>query len=226
MQRLQAFKYVLMPNGEQARKMCQCAGMARLVFNRGLALQQARHEAGDKKLGYTASCKALTGWRNSAETPWLKAGPIHPLQQSLKDLERAYANFFAKQASFPRFKKKGQRDSFRLTRPETDQARPGQPPPLPSQAGLATLSPEPRGAGDGEEHYRQPVRWAVVRLDSDRARDHGAGPHRRLCRYRHGRGAFRHALGRPPSSPAQQLQNASRGTAQGAAVPESQDEIQ
>jgi putative transposase len=35
------------------------------------------------------------------------------LQQALKDLERAYANFFAKRADFPRFKKKGQPDHFR-----------------------------------------------------------------------------------------------------------------
>ncbi|WP_221188311.1 RNA-guided endonuclease InsQ/TnpB family protein [Halomonas cerina] len=118
MQRLQAFKYELMPNGEQVRKMRQFAGMVRFVFNRGLALQKARHEAGDKKLGYAALCKELTSWRNSAETPWLKDGPIHPLQQSLKDLERAYANFFAKRADFPRFKKKGQRDSFRYPDPK------------------------------------------------------------------------------------------------------------
>ncbi|MCL7940851.1 transposase [Halomonas sp. ATCH28] len=98
--------------------MRQFAGMARFVFNRGLALQKARYEAGDKKLGYADLCKELTGWRNSDETPWLKGGPIHPLQQSLKDLERAYANFFAQRADFPRFKKKGQRDSFRYPDPK------------------------------------------------------------------------------------------------------------
>jgi len=35
------------------------------------------------------------------------------LQQSLKDLERAYKNFFAKRANLPHFKKKGQSESFR-----------------------------------------------------------------------------------------------------------------
>jgi len=35
------------------------------------------------------------------------------LQQALKDLERAYKNVFQKRASFPRFKKRGQRDSLR-----------------------------------------------------------------------------------------------------------------
>ena len=118
MQRLQAFKFELMPNGEQVRKMRQFAGMARFVFNRGLALQKARYEAGDKKLGYAGLCKQLTGWRNSYDTPWLKEAPVHPLQQSLKDLERAYANFFAKRADVPRFKKKGRHDSFRYPDPK------------------------------------------------------------------------------------------------------------
>ena len=41
------------------------------------------------------------------ETAWLCDTPPKPLQQTLKDLERAYTNFFAKRADFPRFKKKG-----------------------------------------------------------------------------------------------------------------------
>ncbi|EEQ3215300.1 TPA: IS200/IS605 family element transposase accessory protein TnpB, partial [Escherichia coli] len=44
---------------------------------------------------------------------WLKDAPSQPLQQSLKDLERAYKNFFRKRAAFPRFKKRGQNDAFR-----------------------------------------------------------------------------------------------------------------
>ncbi|WP_414041977.1 RNA-guided endonuclease InsQ/TnpB family protein [Acidithiobacillus sp. M4-SHS-6] len=44
--------------------------------------------------------------------------PVHPLQQTLKDLERAYANFFAKRAAFPRFKKKGRSDRFRYPEPK------------------------------------------------------------------------------------------------------------
>ena len=36
------------------------------------------------------------------------------MQQSLKDAERAYKNFFEKRADFPRFKKKGSGDSFRF----------------------------------------------------------------------------------------------------------------
>ena len=113
MQRLQAYRYELKPSGEQQRQMGCFAGSCRFVFNKALALQKERHERGEKKLGYAGLCKLLTDWRNGTDTPWLKEAPTHPLQQALKDLERAYANFFAKRADFPRFKKKGQGDSFR-----------------------------------------------------------------------------------------------------------------
>lgn len=118
MQRHQAFKYELRPDGQQQRQMRRFAGSCRFVFNKALALQKARYEQGEKKLGYAGLCKELTAWRNGPETPWLKDAPVHPLQQTLKDMERAYANFFAKRAGFPRFKKKGQSDSFRYPDPK------------------------------------------------------------------------------------------------------------
>lgn len=113
MLRLQAFRYELRPNGGQERDLRRFAGSRRFVFNKALALQKERRERGEKKLGYAALCKELTAWRNGEETPWLKDAPVHPLQQSLKDLERAYANFFEGRGEFPRFKKKGRNESFR-----------------------------------------------------------------------------------------------------------------
>lgn len=124
MQRLQAFKFELMPAGEQERNMRRFAGSCRVVYNEALALQKARYEAGEKKLGYAGLCKLLTDWRNGAPlpsgrvSPWLKEAPCHPLQQTLKDLERAYRNFFEKRADFPRFKKRGMKDSFRYPDPK------------------------------------------------------------------------------------------------------------
>lgn len=47
--------------------------------------------------------------------------PVHPLQQSLKDLERAYANFFDKRAASPRFRKKSLSD--RVLDPDPKQIR-------------------------------------------------------------------------------------------------------
>lgn len=113
MKQLQAFKYELMPNGDQQRNMRRFAGACRFVFNKGLALQKSHYEGGGKFLSYVDLAKQLTCWRNSSETQWLSDAPVHPLQHALKDLGRAYKNFFAKRAYFPRFKKKGMGESFR-----------------------------------------------------------------------------------------------------------------
>ena len=118
MQRLQAFKFELMPSGERQRDMRRFAGACRFVFNKALALQKENYDAGGRFIGYVAMAKHLTAWRNGSETPWLKDAPVHPLQHSLKDMERAYKNFFAKRAAFPRFKKRDQRDSFRYPDPK------------------------------------------------------------------------------------------------------------
>jgi putative transposase len=121
MKRLQAFKYELQPDGEQKRDMRKFAGSCRFVFNKALALQKENYEAGHKFISYVSMAKQLTEWRNGTETPWLKEAPCHCLQHSLKDLERAYKNFFAKRTNFPRFKRKGNGGSFRY--PDSQQIK-------------------------------------------------------------------------------------------------------
>ncbi|MEE7305273.1 transposase, partial [Escherichia coli O18:H14] len=113
MKRLQAFKFQLRPGGQQEREMRRFAGACRFVFNRALALQNENHEAGNKYIPYGKMASWLVEWKNATEMQWLKDSPSQPLQQSLKDLERAYKNFFQKRAAFPRFKKRGQNDAFR-----------------------------------------------------------------------------------------------------------------
>ncbi|MDY9199650.1 transposase, partial [Escherichia coli] len=113
MKRLQAFKFQLRQDGQQERQMRRFAGACRFVFNRALALQNENHEAGNKYIPYAKMASWLVEWKNATETQWLKDAPAQPLQQSLKDLERAYKNFFQKRAAFPRFKKRGQNDAFR-----------------------------------------------------------------------------------------------------------------
>lgn len=76
-------------------------------------MQKENYEAGNKFIGYLAMAKQLTGWRNDAQTPWLKDSPCHSLQHALKNLEIAYKNFFEKRTAFPKFKRKGDGDAFR-----------------------------------------------------------------------------------------------------------------
>ena len=112
MQIRKAFRYELMPKGEHIRKMKQYCGCARFVFNRALAYQKAQYESDNSvKFSYTRLANRLPEWKR--ECGWLKACHSQILQQSLKDLESAYRNFFAKRADFPKFRRKGIRDSIR-----------------------------------------------------------------------------------------------------------------
>ncbi len=107
MKKLKAYKFALTPTPSQVQKMKGFAGSYRFVYNKALALQKECHEKGEKKLSYTDMCKLLAQWRHDPEILWLADSPVPPLQQALKNLDRAYPNFFAKRAAFPRFKKKG-----------------------------------------------------------------------------------------------------------------------
>jgi putative transposase len=112
MQRLQAFKYELIPTGEQLRNMRRFAGSCRFVFNKALALQTANYEAGNKFIRYVGMANLLPAWKS--EFPWLKESPSQALQHSLKNLDRAFTNFFEKRTYYPHFKKRGYGDSVRF----------------------------------------------------------------------------------------------------------------
>jgi len=112
MKRLQAFKFELMPNDEQQRDMRRFAGARRFVYNKALEIQKTHYAAGGKFISYVDMANRLPAWKKEFE--WLKESPSQALQQSLKDSERAFKNFFEKRAAFPRFKKKGSGESFRF----------------------------------------------------------------------------------------------------------------
>ena len=118
MQRLQAFQYELMPHAETQRQLRRFAGSCRFVYNQALALQKANHEAGKKYLSYVTMAAWLPKWKREVGQEWLKDTPSQALQHALKHLDKAYQNFFAKRADFPRFKRKGSGDSFRYPDPK------------------------------------------------------------------------------------------------------------
>lgn len=112
MKRLQAFKFQLTPNGQQTRQMSRFAGSCRFAFNKALALQKQWYQTDPTiRFSYVKLANLLPSWKQ--EFAWLRESPSQALQHALKDLERAYQNFFAKRTAFPKFKKKGVSDSFR-----------------------------------------------------------------------------------------------------------------
>jgi len=104
----------LYPTSEQGAQMAQIAGACRFVYN--VALEQRRdwYRPG-RKFSFASQCREVTMLR--AEVGWLKACPVHTLQQALKDLDRAYMNWWAGRAEAPTPRKKGVNDSFRFPDP-------------------------------------------------------------------------------------------------------------
>ena len=108
-----AFEFEIQPNGAQQRRIKQFCGCARFVFNKALDGQKQAYEADNNTtFSYTKIANQLPQWKKTFT--WLKDCHSQVLQQSLKDLERAYCNFFEKRANFPRFKKKGIKERIRF----------------------------------------------------------------------------------------------------------------
>ena len=114
-----ADRFRLYPTIEQERQMARIAGTCRFVYN--LALEQRRewwrqHKAiAGRSISFAGQCRELTTLR--AEVDWIRAAPIHPLQQALRDLDRAFQNFFTGRADYPPPRRKGVDDRFRFPDP-------------------------------------------------------------------------------------------------------------
>jgi putative transposase len=114
MVRRQGFVFALKTNEREATMLRQFAGCCRFVWNDVLALNDLRHERGDSRMGYSAACGYLASLKT--EHAWLRDAHSQPLQQTLKDLERAYSNAFDPKlrARFPAFKKRGRQIGIRF----------------------------------------------------------------------------------------------------------------
>ena len=87
-----AFKFELKPDGRQACQIGKFCGCARYVYNRTLSLEKSLYAKDDKhSFRYAEVTKRLPEWKN--KHPFLKDCHSQVLQQSLKDLDRAYTNF-------------------------------------------------------------------------------------------------------------------------------------
>jgi putative transposase len=106
--------YRLYPTPDQAQQMAQIAGSCRFVYNLALEQRSEWWRPG-RTFNFASQCREVTMLR--AEVDWLKAAPVHTLQQALKDLDRAYQNWWAGRAEYPTPRKKGLNDSFRFPDP-------------------------------------------------------------------------------------------------------------
>ena len=100
------FKFRIYPNKTQRQVINRILGCSRFVYNHFLAIRRDEWKANHNSLTFAIACKLLTDLKKREETAWLKEADSIALQQSLRDLDRAYENFFKKRAGYPRFKSK------------------------------------------------------------------------------------------------------------------------
>ena len=98
-------RFRIYPNREQQNLINQTLGCCRFIYNKGLAMRNEAYGNGEKS-GYPQTSAMLTELKRTGGFAFLKAVDSIALQQSLRDLDRGFANFFQKRAAHPVFKSK------------------------------------------------------------------------------------------------------------------------
>lgn len=102
------------PTPEQEQHLARTFGCVRFVWNWALRARTDAFRAGER-MGYPATDRALTLLKQQPETAWLNDVSSVCLQQSLRDLQVAFSNFFDKRTAYPAFKRKEARQSANYT---------------------------------------------------------------------------------------------------------------
>ena len=105
-------RFRIYPNKEQQNLINQTFGCCRLVYNLGLDMRNKAFENGEK-INYSKTSAMLTELKRNDEFSFLRDVEAVALQQSLRDLDQGFVNFFQKRARHPRFKGKHGRQSYR-----------------------------------------------------------------------------------------------------------------
>lgn len=101
-----AYKYKLKPTMRQQRLLSQHFGCCRFIYNWGLSRKKETYVNEKKSIGYLQLAKELTLLKNDGEHGWMKDVANESLQQSLRNLDNAFTQFFKAKKGFPKFKSK------------------------------------------------------------------------------------------------------------------------
>ncbi len=122
MQVTQAYRYELDPSIKQRTALRKHAGAGRFAYNWGLARRIERFEQNEGKDRFTDAVEQHREWNTwkKENAPWWNEVSKCAPQESLRDLDKAFSNLRrgrknGQSIGFPNFKRKGVRDSFRLT---------------------------------------------------------------------------------------------------------------
>ena len=120
---LKRYRYRAYPKKGQKQLVAALFGCVRVVFNDALAYSEEQYRLTEKKPTSKELSARLTRLKQTPEKAWLRDVSAVPLQQSLRDLDRAYTNFFASitgrrkgpKVGAPRFRRRSHRQAARFT---------------------------------------------------------------------------------------------------------------
>ena len=88
------FKYRIYPNESQRDQIARTFGCCRFVYNRALDVKKTAYGETGKSIAINDLIKMIPTWKRDSETSRLAQVDSMALQQSIRDLDRAYKNFF------------------------------------------------------------------------------------------------------------------------------------
>ena len=106
MEYAKGFKFRIYPNAQQQKIINQTLGCARFVYNHFLAIRRDNWQEKHESVTYVKSSRLLTELKCNPDFVWLKSVDSMALQEALRNLDRAFQNFFKKQSGYPKFKSK------------------------------------------------------------------------------------------------------------------------
>jgi len=106
-----SFKVRVYPTKEQQALLEKTFGANRFVYNYFLNLKSKLYGFYKINLSYNNSSKVLSELKRKKS--WLREVDSVSLQQTLRDLDSAYNNFFGGRGKYPKFKKKQDKNSYR-----------------------------------------------------------------------------------------------------------------
>jgi len=114
MERTYTYKFRLYPNNEQEIYLANVFGCCRLVYNHFLNEKKNQYEETKSSDSYNVQSSKLTELRRTGGFEFLKGVPLQVLQCSLRNMHTAYENFYKHRSSYPKFKNRRDRQSFKL----------------------------------------------------------------------------------------------------------------
>lgn len=118
-----AYRFRIYPNAGQRQQLAIDFGCARWVWNKALDWRSREHRDLERKVTGVDFSRELTFLKALDTYAWLSEANSTVLVQALRDQDRAFRNFFAGRAKYPKFKKRRRRQSVRYQLDQRQGAR-------------------------------------------------------------------------------------------------------